>query len=211
MADFLHKAIRAMSIEEDEEPLTLPDEPRFHGPPGFPPLFPELSKQDQQMALLYISHADETERRARIERVKQGIAESAAETSVRLTKITNELDKETCSARKKKPLMLTARSEGHNSFPDNDEADSSATNTSCASTPALVPTGFQLGPSSEGRVTRNLSGSKTQRRRPPSWKRKSNVSQQKRSYVHASPSLNSSKRKSSPPPSFSDNKTIRED
>lgn len=29
MADFLHKAIRAMSIEEDEEPLTLPDEPRF--------------------------------------------------------------------------------------------------------------------------------------------------------------------------------------
>ncbi|WZZ73659.1 hypothetical protein YC2023_085029 [Brassica napus] len=63
------------------------------GPPGFPPLFPELSKQDQQMALLYISHADETERRARIERVKQGIAESAAETSVRLTKITNELDK----------------------------------------------------------------------------------------------------------------------
>jgi len=29
MADLLHKAIRAMSIGDDEEPLTLPDEPRF--------------------------------------------------------------------------------------------------------------------------------------------------------------------------------------
>nr|VDD49206.1 unnamed protein product [Brassica oleracea] len=42
------------------------------------------------MAMMYISHADETERRARIERVKQGIADSTIETSIRLTKITNE-------------------------------------------------------------------------------------------------------------------------
>ncbi|KAF2577032.1 hypothetical protein F2Q68_00002730 [Brassica cretica] len=33
----------------------------LEGPPGFPPLFPELSKEEQQSAMLYISHADPTE------------------------------------------------------------------------------------------------------------------------------------------------------
>ncbi|KAH0891044.1 hypothetical protein HID58_053473, partial [Brassica napus] len=47
----------------------------LEGPPGFPPLFPELSKEEQQSAMLYISHADPTERRARIERVNQSIQE----------------------------------------------------------------------------------------------------------------------------------------
>lgn len=66
---------------------------QLDGPPGFPPLFPELSKQEQQMALLYISHADETERRARIERVRQGIAENAADAAMRITKITSDINK----------------------------------------------------------------------------------------------------------------------
>ena len=47
----------------------------LEGPPGFPPMFPELSKEQQQSAMLYISHADPTDRRARIERVNQSIQE----------------------------------------------------------------------------------------------------------------------------------------
>ena len=41
----------------------------LEGPPGFPLLFPELSKEDRKMSLLYISHSDETERKTRIQRV----------------------------------------------------------------------------------------------------------------------------------------------
>lgn len=43
--------------------------------------------------MLYISHADETERLARIQRVKQGIADNIADPSVHLTRITSNLDK----------------------------------------------------------------------------------------------------------------------
>lgn len=43
------------------------------GPPGFPVLFPELSEEDRRMAVQYVSHADETERMARIQRFKQSI------------------------------------------------------------------------------------------------------------------------------------------
>lgn len=63
------------------------------GPPGFPVLFPELSREDRKMAMLYISHSDETKRLARIQCVKQGIADNIANASVRLTRITHELDK----------------------------------------------------------------------------------------------------------------------
>lgn len=68
----------------------------LEGPPGFPPLFPELSPQDLKMAMQYISHADKTERLARTERVRQGIAENKEEPSVRLTRITRDLDKGKC-------------------------------------------------------------------------------------------------------------------
>ncbi|VVB08381.1 unnamed protein product [Arabis nemorensis] len=66
---------------------------RMDAPPGFPPLFPKLSRQDQHMALLYSSHADETERRARIHRVQQSITETVADSSTILTKITHQMDK----------------------------------------------------------------------------------------------------------------------
>ncbi|WZZ31275.1 hypothetical protein YC2023_014676 [Brassica napus] len=42
-------------------------------PPGFPPLFLELSEEDQRMAIQYVTHSDDTERRARIARVRQSI------------------------------------------------------------------------------------------------------------------------------------------
>ncbi|KAF3516249.1 hypothetical protein DY000_02061104 [Brassica cretica] len=38
------------------------------GLPGFLDLFPELSKEDHKMAMMYISHSDATERLARIQR-----------------------------------------------------------------------------------------------------------------------------------------------
>ncbi|XP_033133909.1 uncharacterized protein LOC117127486 [Brassica rapa] len=170
------------------------------GPPGFPPMFPELSKQDQKMAMMYISHADETERRARIERVKQGIDDSAAEASVRITRITNELDKrkghvfsyqdDTLVSKKQRPLLLGAYSEGYAQSLEEGEADSSATNVSFTSAPTAVLTGFQLGPSSGGRVSGNQNASKTQRKRPPSWKRKPNTSRAQASYPAPSQHLN---------------------
>lgn len=79
--------------EEPKFPQRKSNADQWDTPPGFPPLFPELSAQDRRMAMMYILHSDETERLARIERVKQGIAENQAESSVRLTKITNNLDK----------------------------------------------------------------------------------------------------------------------
>ncbi|RID49698.1 hypothetical protein BRARA_H00479 [Brassica rapa] len=190
------------------------------GPPGFPPMFPELSKQDQKMAMMYISHADETERRARIERVKQGIDDSAAEASVRITRITNELDKrkghvfsyqdDTLVSKKQRPLLLGAYSEGYAQSLEEGEADSSATNVSFTSAPTAVLTGFQLGPSSGGRVSGNQNASKTQRKRPPSWKRKPNTSRAQASYPAPSQHLNKAKRKSSPPPqTASENKSAK--
>ncbi|KAH0865231.1 hypothetical protein HID58_082442, partial [Brassica napus] len=134
------------------------------------------------MAMLYISHSDETERNARILRVRQGIEDNARESSSRLIKITNEIDK----------------GKGHVfHFPENinyqgdssklfragaqlllgsieDEAESSAKAPDTMSAPILGSSGFQLGPSSEGRASGNLSLGKAPRIRPPYWKRKAN-------------------------------------
>ncbi|KAF2595831.1 hypothetical protein F2Q68_00011199 [Brassica cretica] len=155
----------------------------LEGPPGFPLLFPELSKEDRKMAMMYISHADETERKARILRVQQGIEESKTESSIRLTRITKELDKGKghvfsyndhntdkvlCvkgPSRTKPALVLTENEEGEG------EAESSASQFSFCSEPVIL-TGFRLGPSTEGRVSRSQGMSKAPRRRPPSWKRK---------------------------------------
>ncbi|KAG2259806.1 hypothetical protein Bca52824_079100 [Brassica carinata] len=83
------------------------------------------------MAMMYILHSDETERLARIERVKQGIAENQAESSVRLTKITNNLDK---------GEIATSET----------EAESSTAHGTTLSAPATGPTGFVIGLSPRG-------------------------------------------------------------
>ncbi|KAG5389929.1 hypothetical protein IGI04_031470 [Brassica rapa subsp. trilocularis] len=142
-------------------------------------MFPELSAADRKMAMLYISHSGPTERLARIERVKQGISENMAASSVHLTRITKELDKgkghvfsytellesQQCgnSSQCVAPLQIRDKSD--------EDRESSASKFSTRSEP-VVPSGFQLGPSSEGRVTGNLGANKAQRRRPPSWKRR---------------------------------------
>ena len=85
----VQSVVEVPRVEHRGPVLTEP----LSGPPGFPLMFPELSGEDRKMAMLYISHADPTERLARIERVKQGIAENTAASSVHLTRITKELDK----------------------------------------------------------------------------------------------------------------------
>ncbi|KAG5411998.1 hypothetical protein IGI04_008317 [Brassica rapa subsp. trilocularis] len=177
MADSLQKAIKEPEISQRKS-----NAEQWDTPPGFPPLFPELSAQDRRMAMMYISHSDETERLARIERVKQGIAENQAESSVRLTKITNNLDKgkghvfyfpELTTKR----LQLTPGSHvqplatGEIATSET-EAESSTAHGTALSAPATGPTGFRIGLSPEGRVTGTQSTSKSQRKRPPSWKRK---------------------------------------
>lgn len=63
------------------------------GPPGFPPLFPELPPQEQKMAMLYVSHSDDMERSARIQRVRQAIADQGNSHVATLTRITYDLEK----------------------------------------------------------------------------------------------------------------------
>ncbi|KAL0699701.1 hypothetical protein Bca4012_055823 [Brassica carinata] len=152
------------------------------GPPGFPPMFPELPPQEQKAALLYISHSDDTERQARILRVRQAIAEQGQSHVATLTKFTSNLDK----------------GKGHVfSYPDSDSledptdlsgsaislpvkvntkvfekvSDSDCSETSATSAPAIT-TGFQMGLSSKFPSAGDSSGAKQARRRPPSWKRK---------------------------------------
>ncbi|KAL0679629.1 hypothetical protein Bca4012_007610 [Brassica carinata] len=133
------------------------------------------------MALLYISHSDETVRMVRIQRVQQGIEENKAESSIRLTKITNELDKG-------KGHVFSYQDHPQDSFhssdnlrrakarltmedKEEDDTESSASRFLACSEPVL-PTGFRLGPSSEGRVSGTQGRRKAARRRPSSWKRK---------------------------------------
>ncbi|KAH0878107.1 hypothetical protein HID58_065501, partial [Brassica napus] len=63
------------------------------GPPGFPALFLKLSQEDQRMAIQYVSHADETERRARIQRVQNSIVEAPGVQDVML-RISHDLNKD---------------------------------------------------------------------------------------------------------------------
>ncbi|KAF2597666.1 hypothetical protein F2Q68_00008809 [Brassica cretica] len=172
------------------------------------------------MAMLYISHSDETERNARILRVRQGIEDNARESSLRLIKITNEIDKGKGHVFHF-PENINYQGDSSNLFRAGahlllgsieDEAESSAKAPDTMSAPILGSSGFQLGPSSEGRASGNLSLSKAPRIRPPYWKRKANST--KRNSV-AGPALkdqdqtaaNGSKRKQSVSASAVDNKT----
>ncbi|CAN6885573.1 unnamed protein product [Brassica oleracea var. botrytis] len=93
MADNLHKAIRSMSLDDDD-PITFPDEPQFRGLPGFRLLFPQLPPEESRMAIQYVSHANETKRKARILRVQQAIEVDKDNPPASLTKFSHELNKE---------------------------------------------------------------------------------------------------------------------
>ncbi|XP_013617660.1 uncharacterized protein LOC106378374 [Brassica napus] len=63
------------------------------GPPSFPPMFPELFPFDRQQALMYISHPDEKERMARIQRVQLSIADKRSEEDNAMPVISYDLNK----------------------------------------------------------------------------------------------------------------------
>ncbi|KAF2595305.1 hypothetical protein F2Q70_00043465 [Brassica cretica] len=56
-------------------------------------MFPELSKEDQRSAMIYVSHPDETERLARIKRVQLSIEEKKEEEANAMPKISDNLFK----------------------------------------------------------------------------------------------------------------------
>ncbi|XP_013726243.2 uncharacterized protein LOC106430017 [Brassica napus] len=175
-ANRTQQAVEPARVEKRGPTISEP----LSGPPGFPVLFPELSGEDRKMAMLYISHADPTERLARIERVRQGIADNLASSSVHLTRITKELDKG--KGHVYSYMELLASQQGGTSLQiaaplniggdrSEKESESSDSMSSAFSAP-IAQMGFQLGPSSEGRVTGSSGANRGQRRRLHSWRRK---------------------------------------
>ncbi|KAG5401599.1 hypothetical protein IGI04_016206, partial [Brassica rapa subsp. trilocularis] len=153
------------------------------GPPGFPIMFPELSDQERRSAMVYVSHADETERNARIQRVRHTIDDSAKTPPVILTKISHDLDKgkghvfsyPDISSRLQWPTSKKLQSTSSAplvSLESEGEAESSSASLPVVLPPFDVTTGFQLGTSSMDPTTGNIKGGKKARRRPPSWKQK---------------------------------------
>lgn len=69
------------------------DGERLFAPPGFAPLFPELSGTERNMALQYISHSDATERQARITRVQQSLEPGFIEKDVHHPRISHDVNK----------------------------------------------------------------------------------------------------------------------
>ncbi|XP_013595004.1 PREDICTED: uncharacterized protein LOC106303220 [Brassica oleracea var. oleracea] len=140
---------RATEIPRMEQRAPVLSEP-VGGPPGFPVLFPELSGEDRKMAMLYIAHADPTERLARIERVKQGIVENLASSSVHLTRITKELDKGKGHVFSYTELMESQHCNKHLQIVAplpfradiNEEASESSGSMSSASYAPINPSGF---------------------------------------------------------------------
>ncbi|KAF2597042.1 hypothetical protein F2Q68_00007993 [Brassica cretica] len=145
-------------------------------------MFSELPPQEQRAALLYVSHSDDTERQARIMRVKQAIEDQGQSHVATLTRFTADLDK----------------GKGHVfSYPDSDHSsqarqcsgpsvsvplrknmagqegysDSESSGIVGSLKPAIT-TGFQIGVSSQTPSAGDRKAVKAVHRRPPSWKRK---------------------------------------
>lgn len=161
----------------ENSPIVAKEAP-LDGPPGFPAMFPELPPQERSAALLYISHSDETERQARIIRVRQAIEEQGQSHVATLTRFTTNLDKgkghvfsypdlEVNSS----PPLLLQQSASKEIGDQNELSASSCSGVAENSTPT-ISTGFQIGVSSKHQSAGDSSGAKAPRRRPPSWKRK---------------------------------------
>ncbi|XP_018460757.2 uncharacterized protein LOC108831734 [Raphanus sativus] len=155
---------------------------RESAPPGFPTMFPELPPEERKMAMLYISHSDDTERLARIQRVKQSIEDQGRSHVATLTRFTSNLDKgkghvfsyaekETDENPHKHPRIssslpiLTTEINEH-------EVSDSALSANTGDPNLAISTDFQVGTSCVLPAGGSKEG-KQARRRPPSWKRKS--------------------------------------
>ncbi|CAG7876775.1 unnamed protein product, partial [Brassica rapa] len=155
----------------------------LEGPPGFPSLFPELSKEDQQSAMLYISHADPTERLARIERVKHSIQDTKDQREHQRPIITTDI-----SQGKGMVFRYTEDGETLKSISSSggeqvnklgaplisqeaERAESGASSSQSLYTESS--TGFSMGASSRPSSNSGTHGAqKKQRNRPPAWKRR---------------------------------------
>ncbi|XP_048626654.1 uncharacterized protein At4g02000-like [Brassica napus] len=155
----------------------------LESPPGFPTMFPELSKEDRQAAMMYVSHADETERRARILRVQHSIENAKDDDTSVPIRISHNLNKD-------KGLVF-----GY-SHGDDSNSESNNTNTLHAvSAPALLKdkedraatsgeqsassnfqingsTVFRLGNTTSSGYTGTSRSKRIDRKRPPAWVRK---------------------------------------
>ncbi|KAF3500520.1 hypothetical protein F2Q69_00043524 [Brassica cretica] len=169
---------------------TLVNHPRFssilarrlEAPPGFPPLFPELQGEERTMALQYISHADETERRARIMRVQQSIEADKDNPPAVLIKISHEVDKEKGHVfQYDKPAsealpLVCKRAHPTLSAPSGDrnrgfnEGSSSGESANSRSVPK-GPTVFQAGIFCSTSTGTFQNKKKKSRQRPPAWVR----------------------------------------
>ncbi|KAL1197126.1 hypothetical protein V5N11_002005 [Cardamine amara subsp. amara] len=79
--------LRCSSVGRGNSPKML------EAPPGFLPMFLGLSREDNRMAMQYVSHADPTERNARILRVQQSLEEETGESMAQTVRTTTNLDK----------------------------------------------------------------------------------------------------------------------
>ncbi|CAG7864631.1 unnamed protein product [Brassica rapa] len=175
MADKLHVAIRSMSLEDDD-PIILPDEPKFH-------LFDEnalsIIGQDRAMAMQYISHSNETERRARILRVQQSIELEKSNPPAVLTKISHNLEKEKghvfgygvseSASGETRMVAHALTAPAGERIHSSSEVQLSGESISPASAPKR-PAVFTIGASGSSQ-TGSSRGRRNGRNRPPAWVR----------------------------------------
>ncbi|KAL1224995.1 hypothetical protein V5N11_002774 [Cardamine amara subsp. amara] len=155
----------------------------LEAPPGLLPMFPGLSREDNRMAMQYISHADPTERNARILRVQQSLEEDTSESMAQTMRITINVDKgkvkvyqvEEEDGRKKRIVthadkpVISAPVMNMNNLYEVEVTSAQSWNPSMNDTSSMVSraeaeTGIELGDSS-------LRGKK-ERKWPPAWKRR---------------------------------------
>ncbi|KAG5411116.1 hypothetical protein IGI04_007435, partial [Brassica rapa subsp. trilocularis] len=161
----------------------------LEGPPGFPHLFPDLSPEEQKSAMMYISHADPTERLARIERVHQHIGEQKKNDANGRPRFTVDLlkgkglvynyDKDSeklksisTHAGVHERLAMTVHSCPERNSPKSDESSSVSLRTENS-------TGFCLGTSGKPLTSGVLSTQRKSRNRPPAWKRRQRQNSQR--------------------------------
>lgn len=158
-------------VESRAKPLTL------EAPPGFPPLKLDLAKEDHRMALQYASHADPTERRARIVRIQQSLEEQLAESTIKLPRLTGNIDKGKGhifgfvneSTRLQRPNLFDGKPIRSSPTPDMEnlfEVEESSAHSLNSPSVDWSPTVFRLGASSRSPTTGNSVTGQKGRKRP---------------------------------------------
>ncbi|KAF3600721.1 hypothetical protein F2Q69_00035186 [Brassica cretica] len=192
--------MNSMTIDDDE-PINLSADPLVNptpaaknfldGPPGFPPMFPELSPSDHQQALMYISHPNGRERLARIKRVQLSITEKQVEEANSIPIFTHDLKKNRGMVFEYEKGRDKLKSISLGGTPRRASAPLEVPETSDQSfSPVMIATsttGFSVGTSSRNPTVGALSSQKKPRNRPTSWKRKFRSSLKPLSTPGASP------------------------